>query len=329
MSGMRQPEIVRTFSMLGVLGLLGGGMGAAGAGCGGGERPPHLEDTPRTTVPLPACVVALSPRVNASGLRNLTEDEVWRVVFPRYDASKHELPVGAEACTGDRVFDDPILAGATVRAQALAVKEGDIVYGNAGDRLRIVWLRTHRWPDSSEGGPLAIVRATETSAEVYAVGVHRRPPSKTTLQAERIGTEMIVTVIDDGCEDQPKSSPCASTVTLYHPGGGHLDRLRTLTTEQRAFGSGSEPGVIGQLEYHLTSSPEYGSSGVKFFEEIESKDSGGRVLHKMELERNFALKDDTLEGGPESLWGRVQGQNAPVAPASSGAHARTPGEKPR
>ena len=321
---MRRRRLAQTFAMLGVLDAV-----VAGVGCGGGERPPHLEDAARTTVPLPACVVSLPARVNASGLRNLSEDEVWRVVFPRYDAAKHELPAGAEACTGERIFDDPILAGAAVRGPNIEVKEGDVVFGNAGDRLRIVWLRTHRWADGSEGGPLAVVRATETSAEVYAIGVHRRPPSKSTLQAERIGTEMLVTAVDDGCEDQPKSSPCASTVTLYAPSSGRLQRLRTLTTEQRAFGSGTEPGVIGQLEYHLTSSPEYGSSGVKFFEEIEAKDLGGRVLHKMELERKFALKDGTLDGGPESLWGRVQGQNAPAAPASSSAHSRPPAEKTR
>jgi hypothetical protein len=316
----------RSSEVFAALGAAVVAVAGACAGCGGGAKPPHLEDAARETVPIPACVVALQPRVNASGLRNLTEDELWHVVFPTYDVAKRQLPVGAETCTGERVFDEPDMIGATPRGNAIDVKEGDILFGNAGDRLRIVWFRTHRWPDGSEGGTLALVRATEAAAEVYAVGIHKRPAAKTTLQSERIGSESIITAIDDGCEDQPKSAPCASTVTLYHPSNGHLDQLKTLTTEQRAFGSGSEPGIIGQLEYHLTSSPEYGSSGVKFFEEIESKDSGGHVVHKMELERTFALKDSTLDGGPDSLWSRVQGQMNAAAPAA--AHARAPGDKP-
>jgi len=296
------------------------GAGFAGAGCGH-ERPPHFEDAARATVPVPACVVSLPPRAHAQGLRNLTEDEVWHVLFPRYDSAKHELPLGAEACTGERVFEDPILAGAPMQSPVVQVKENDIIFGNAGDRVRIVWLRTHRWPDGSEGGPLALVRATETSAEVYAIGVHKRAPSKSTFQAERVGAEMLVTAIDDGCEDQPKTALCSSNVTIFQPHYGHLARLRSLVTELRAQGSGTEPGVIGTLQYKLIASPEYGSSGVKVFEEIEATDQGGRVVHKMDLERNFTLKDGTLDGGPDSLWSRVQAQTQPAA-----ASAKTPPE---
>jgi hypothetical protein len=292
-------------------------VGAALLACGVRERPAHLEDAARTTVPLPACVVSLQARRTATALRNLTEDEVWHVLFPRYDAARHELPAAAEACTGQHVFDDPIFAGATPLGAVIAVKEGDVAFGNAGDRVRVVWLRTHHFPDGSEAGPLAIVRATETSAEVYAVGVHRHR-GKAAFQAERVGTEMLVTAVDDGCEGQPKTNPCASTVTLFLPRLGRLERLQTLTTEQRAFRSGAEPGVLGQLEYRLTASPEYGSSGVKVFEQIEAKDSGGHVLHKMDLERSFVLTDGALHGGPESLWTRVlaltPGNQAPKGP---------------
>jgi hypothetical protein len=158
------------------------------------------------------------------------------------------------------------------------------------------------------------VRPSETAAEVYAVGAYRRATDKTALQAERLSGEMLVSVVDDGCDGQPKTSPCMSNVTLFLPRFGRLERLQTLTTEQRAYATGTEPGVLGQLQYRLTASPEYSPAGLKVFEQILATDSSGHVLHKMELERSFVLRGAALEGGPDSLWARVQSQ----APAARG-----------
>jgi hypothetical protein len=238
-------------------------------------------------------------------MRNLKEEQYWQLVFPAYDSRTHTLPTNALTCTGSRVFDDPVFAGGTPKGSPIPVQEGDIQFGNGGERVRIVWMRTHRWGDGSEAGPLALVRAKEDFAEVYSVGAYRRAAGQTTLQAERLGTEVLVSATENGCQGTAKGTPCQSNITLYLPRLGHLVRLTTIATERRAYATGSEPGVIGPIEYELTASPQYTPNGIKVFEQVQATDTSGRVVHKTELERLFILHDGTLEQGEDSLWGRV------------------------
>jgi hypothetical protein len=277
------------------------------AACGGTERPPMNEDYARAMAPVPACIAPLSARTHGVGqtMRNLTEEQYWQLVFPAFDARNHSLPLDATACTGARVFDDAVFAGGTTRGSPIQVQQGDIVYGNGGDRVRIVWMRTHRWPDGSEAGPLALVRAKEEFAEVYAVGAYRRSAGQATFQAERLGTEVLVSATDDGCQGQPKTAACETNVTLLLPRLGRLTRVATFATERRAFATGSEPGVQGQVAYELTASPQYTANGISVFEQVKATDASGREVRKTELERVFVLQDGTMEQGSESLWGRV------------------------
>jgi hypothetical protein len=238
-------------------------------------------------------------------MRNLSEDQYWQIVFPAYDATNHKLPVGSLTCTGQRVFDDPVFAGGTTRGSPIDVQSGDVQYGNGGDRMRIVWLRTHRWPDGSEAGPLALVRAKEDFAEVYAIGAYRRSNGALSLQAERVGNEIVVAATDDGCEGQPKTSPCETNIGLYMPWFGKLSRLATIATEKRAYAQGGERGIEGQIQYELTASPQYTPDGVKLFEQVKATDSAGHVVHKTQLERLFVLHEGSLEQGSDSLWGKI------------------------
>jgi hypothetical protein len=258
-------------------------------------------------VPVPACIFPLASRTHGVGktMRNLNEDQYWQLVFPAYDVDKHTLPANALTCTGSHVFDDPVFAGGTTRGNPIDVQSGDIQYGNGGDRVRIVWMRTHRWPDGSEAGPMALVRAKEDYAEVYAVGAYRRSNGALTLQAERLGTEVLVAATDDGCQGQTKSTPCETNVSLFLPRFGRLARLATLATEKRAFAAGAEPGVQGQIAYELTASPQYTQDGIKLFEQVQAIDPAGRVVHKTELERLLVLHDGSLEQGSDSLWGKL------------------------
>lgn len=267
--------------------------------------------------PVPACIVPLAARTHGAGqtMRNLSEEQYWGLVFPDYDTQNHRLPVDAVSCTGARVFDDPVFAGGTTRGTPIEVQDGDIVFGNGGDRVRIVWLRTHRWPDGSEAGALALVRAKEDFAEVYAVGAYRRSNGALTLQAERLGTEVLASATDDGCQGQAKTTPCETNVALFLPRFGKLARVTTLATEKRAYATGSEPGVIGQVEYELTASPQYTADGIKLFEQVKATDGAGRVVHKTELERLFILHDGTLEQGSDSLWARTFPSEGSAQPA--------------
>jgi len=268
--------------------------------------------------PVPACILPLASRTHGAGqtMRNLTEDQYWQLVFPGYDAQHHSLPTNSLTCTGSKVFDDAVFAGGTTRGSPIDVQSGDAVFGNGGDRVRIVWLRTHRWPDGSEAGPVALVRAKEDFAEVYAVGAYRRSNGQLTLQAERLGTEVLITATDDGCQGQAKTSPCETNVSLFLPRFGHLVRLTTLATEKRAFATGGEKGVEGQVAYELTASPQYTQDGIKLFEQVKATDPAGRLVHKTELERLLVLHDGTLEHS-DSLWVKLYPGTAPAGPAAA------------
>jgi hypothetical protein len=238
-------------------------------------------------------------------MRSLSDMQYWRLVFPQFDVAAHRLPAGAIACTGARVFDDPVFAGGATRGSPIEVEEGDILFGNGGERVRIVWLRTHRWPDGSRAGPLALVRAKEDFAEVYAVGAYRAATANTTLQAERLGTEVLLSATDDGCIGLAKDATCDTNVTLFLPRTGRLDRLATIDTTRRAYATGSEPGIQGPVEYELTASPQYTAEGVRLFEQVKATDSLGRLVHRTELERTLVLRDGVLQAAGDPLWGRV------------------------
>jgi len=292
---------------------LAAGAGASGTSGCASDRPPRIEDDARAMAPVPACILPLPSRTHGAGqtMRNLTDDQYWQLVFPAYDVQHHTLATNSLSCTGSHVFDDAVFAGGTTRGTPIDVQSGDAVFGNGGDRVRIVWLRTHRWPDGSEAGPIALVRAKEDFAEVYAVGAYRRSNGALTLQAERLGTEVLIAATDDGCQGQAKTTACETNVSLFLPRFGHMVRLTTLVTEKRAFASGAEPGVMGQVAYQLTASPQYTQDGIKLFEQVKATDPAGRLVHKTELERMLVLHEGALEQG-DSLWAKLYPGAAPA-----------------
>lgn len=274
--------------------------------CSETTRPPRIEDAPRAMAPVPACLQPLAAKVRAAGtLRNLREEEYWKLVFPSYDASHHELDPSAAACTGTAIFADPVFAGGATRGTPMKIEDGDILYGNGGDHVRIVWMRTHRWQDGSEAGPIALVRARDDFAEVYAVGVFKRAATQSAFQAERLGEEFLVSATDDGCEGLAPTKECVTKLTLLLPRFGRLVQVAAIDTEKRAYATGGEPGVQGPVEYRLTTSPQYGVGGVKLFEEVQATDSAGRLVRSTELERMLVLRDGKMEPTGEGIWDRV------------------------
>ena len=122
-------------------------------------------------------------------------------MFPAFDEEKRALPQGAETCNGAAIFDDPIFQEAQlVRRSAwpFLEQEGDITYGSGGDRLKIVWLRTHKFPDGTAAGPLAVIRSGERFADLFAMGALRSPSEKTKLGSARMGGDFLVTAESDG-----------------------------------------------------------------------------------------------------------------------------------
>lgn len=279
--------------------------------CAETERPPRIEDVPRAMAPVPACLLPLAAKPRAAGtLRNLREEEYWKLVFPSYDASHHQLDPGAAVCTGASVFDDATFRGGTTRGTPIQVEDGDILYGNGGDHMRIVWLRTHHWQDGSEAGPIALVRVRDDFAEVYAIGVFKRAAGQSAFQAERLGEEFLVSATDDGCEGLPIIRPCETKLTLLLPRFGRLVEVAAFDTEKRAFATGTEPGLAGPIEYRLTTSPQYTTGGVKLYEEVQATDSAGRVVRSTELERTLVLRSGRLEASADGIWDKVYPRSA-------------------
>jgi hypothetical protein len=182
-----------------------------------------------------------------------------------------------------------------------------VLIGSGGDRLRVVWLRTHRDADGLEVGPLALVRAKEDFGEVYAVGAYKGRTPRPFFRLERIGLEAIVSVSDEDCtrKDYQQGTACESTVALYMPRKGVLVNLANFSTERRAFVSSGEPGSFGLVEYHLTAAPKYEEKGVRLSESVQATDAVGRELRHSEIERIFKLEDVQLVPNEEPLWPRI------------------------
>lgn len=286
--------------------------------CSGAAKQPNMEVEARSLAPVPACIIPLALRNGASTgtLRNLREEQYWQVVFPSFDAKAMTLPEKPTTCTGRTVLDDPLFQGAQrIHAPSDPVTESDILVGSGGDHLRVVWLRTHSLPDGRSVGPIALVRAKENVAEVYAVGAYRSATPRPFFVLERMGPEVLVTATDEACTGKQFGFDCENNVAVFVPRKGVLVRLGDFATEKRAFFAGAERGTFGEkIEYRLTSSVSYGAGGLKIFEQIVARDIEGRELRRAELERIFAFREVELTSSEAPLWPRVFPGAKNVAP---------------
>ena len=278
------------------------------SGCAETPVRPKLEDSARRVAPLPSCIMYLPPKKNGKAfIRQLREDEYWKLLFPTFDAGKGELPQDAKDCTGRPLLADwRFQGGAPLRGWPEKVVEGDIVFGAGGDRLKVVWLRSHKFDDGEFAGALSIVRTQENFVEAYGVGVLKGRPETMRLQLERMGSEVIVTATDDGCTRAAPSTACETHVQVFIPRKGALSPIADIPLERRAYAMGSEKGAVGRVEYRLTTAPEFKPGLIKLFEQVMVHDDRGRELRKAELLRSYALTDDgDLKASEGPLWPRI------------------------
>ncbi|MBX3217879.1 MAG: hypothetical protein KF850_38085 [Labilithrix sp.] len=296
--------------------VAGAGLLPVASGCAATEERPRTEDDARQLAPLPACLIELGSRgARAEGVvKSLSEEQLWRVVYPAYDARRHQLPADPVACTGRPVLRDAALAGGTASA---TIQEGDTSLGSGGDRLKIAWLRSLTFEDGTAGGALALVRAYESTAEVYAVGSFRGGP-KTLFTIERIGPEVVVAAQDDRCAGRKAGAACQAMVTVFRPRFGALDPVASIAQERISYTADSEPGVRGRTEYRLASSIQYLDGGIRVLEQVTVRDDLGREVRRAELERGYTFAPDgKMVVDEDSLWSRV-------ASPTSAAKAKPP-----
>lgn len=239
-------------------------------------------------------------------MRKLREPEVVKLMFPSFDEEKHELPQGAGTCTGVALFEEAIFRdGQLIRRNAwpFLEQEGDITYGSGGDRLKIVWLRTHTYADGTVGGPLAVIRSGERFAELFAIGALRSHSERTKLGTARMGTELLVTAESDGCTGRKAGTPCQTVMSVLLPRRGKLGALVEVPLERVGYSGKAERGTMGVLEYHLTSVPEFRADAIRLVEQVRVRDDTGLEVRKSELERIFAIDDlGNAKASEPSLW---------------------------
>jgi hypothetical protein len=285
-------------------------------------RPPPLDDQSRRTVPLPACVEPLPGRRSETvgTMRSLREEQVFKLLFPSFDQAKGLLPSDARACTGKNVLADPVLqGGVSPRGWPFKEQDGDIEFGSGGDRIKVAWLKLLAWPDGSVGGPIALVRANERYADLFALGALHGWNERTKIGTQRLGDDIVVTAEEDDCTGRKPDANCESHVAILLARGGTLKHAVDLASERVVHLPSTEKGATGTLEYRLTTSIDYKPDGIHLGEQIQVNDEAGRPLRRAEVERIYALEDrtGTLSTMDPPLWDRFVPEGSAKVPASS------------
>lgn len=273
-------------------------------------------DPTRSLGPVPACVLNLPPSTSKSGFaRQIPEDQYYGLVVPSWKDGATRPEPETLACNGEAIFQSKLMAGATFDPKS--ADDGKITYGGGANGLKVVWLRTHSLQGGDAAGPLSLVRIVDNHAEVYGVTVFRGSPEKTRFDLERLGGEVAVTAVSDGCAGA--TGDCDTLLDVFRPVSGRLDRLTTIGLKRVRQTQGLEPGIKGSLTVSFLSSPDYQPDGIKVIEEVSFTDDTGRKLRRAQLERAYLLRSSGIEETSESLWDRLY-QNrlkgAEAAPAS-------------
>lgn len=252
----------------------------------------------RADAPVPACVSPLgggSARPGEAGAmaRSLREDELWALIFPGFEAWK--VPATARTCVGEAI--------APTAAAPIAVREGSTLYGGGADRMRVAWL-----PIADAGartlGALALYRSHGAVAEVLAIAPLEAARGRTKLGVERLASDIVVTVTDQGCTKQVPPAPCETRTTLYAPRRGRLVRLASYLLEKVVFVAGGEPGVQGRADYHLEASARFEKGTIRISEQLRVSTEGGVELRRIQRERGYApLGEELVADGHEIVVG--------------------------
>ncbi len=286
-------------------------------------------DATRATGPVPACVRNLPPAAKANGFqRQLPEDQYFGLVVPSWSDGVESPSSSTLACNGEAIFDSRSMEG--TRFDPQAVEQGKITYGGGANGLKIVWLRTHQAENGDAAGPLSLVRLVDNHAEVYGVTTYRGDPERTRFDLERIGGEVALTAVVDGCTKA--TGECDTVLDVLRPVHGRLDPVTTIGLKRVRSATGLEPGIQGPLQISLTTSPEYKSDGIFVIEEVTVTDETGRKLRRAQLERAYLLQGANVVETRESLWTRLYDRRVgnqaetPRAPSEPGEPSNLPVE---
>lgn len=266
-------------------------------------------DPSRALTPVPACVRRMPPRRDADRgfMPQLAEKDYWTLVFP--EASRSEVPGDGRTCSGAQLFTAAVFEGTQPAAggssEAVVIPPDGILFGGGGNRLRVVWLKSHQAEDGTAAGALALVRALDDVAEAYAVGVYRGDAERTRLQVERMGGGLAVTAVDERCAGEKPSEPCESLMHVFLPYRGELVPFAELGLRRVRFGENTEPGIPGRVRYELVTAPTFEDGAIRLVEQVSATHETGKKLRRAEVERVLVARDGRAEATSEPLWDRM------------------------
>jgi hypothetical protein len=310
----------------GVLAVLGV---AALTSCAGAVESSKLEDGARRTVPVPICLKPL-PRHGASGvMATLKPEDYWATLLPSFDPSAGTVDRSSVDCSGRQLLGGPeLLQVEGPRTGTVKVGEGDATVTPGPDGFKIVWLRTHRLTGGDAAGLLALMRAKEAYAEVYAVGMHRANATRARFAFERLGPEILVTATDDGCAGVKPGQSCETMLTTYLMRSGDLVPGARFAIDRITYGPAA--GVSGNAQYRMTAAPVFQERSIRVVEQIVVRDAAQGEIRKSDLERSFTLtKQAQLVASSESLWSQVVGGGKPNAAGAAAPPPTPPPAAPR
>lgn len=236
-----------------------------------------------------------------AGVSLSLRDEYWRIVYPGFDDKRHALPPDALTCTGRALLREPAFHDTQIGRD---LTDAQITRGGGADGIKAVWLRSHQAADGKVAGAVALVRVRGDLAYVVGVGAYRGS-DKARLSIDRMGDELVLLVLDDGCTNAAPDKACVSTQSVFLVRQGRLVEAARLALEQVDFDVGTEPVAVGRLRYHLTASPSFVKDTLHVVEHVSVQDASGRELRWAEVERVFQVLGDTLEPSDQPLWSRL------------------------
>jgi hypothetical protein len=286
------------------------------AGCSEPLQQNQAHIVTRREIPIPVCTTPIAPaKRSASGksvVRDLDPEQWMGVIIPNF-APEHGLGPTDVDCTGHYVFaNESLRGGVSQRGWPRRVDPDDVDMKAGPNGLRVVWVRALKFENGDEGGPIALVRAIDDRAEVFAVGSYRGPV-KSQLTPVRLGDESLVVSESLLCPDQ---DDCRKRADYYLARRGRLILSATVDLERtKVVPSVLERGLYAK--YMLKTDVTYKSNGIQLLEQMKVKiihyEAGDRDsdrdLRKVEFQRFLKVDRDTLFSSNDPLWERVVGQD--------------------
>jgi hypothetical protein len=286
------------------------------AACSSAIVTSKLEDRARREVPVPICLKPLARRSTA-GASSASPGDYWSLVLPSYDAGSGTVDGSAPDCAGRDVFSSPLFQDAEgSRTGEIPAREDDLLVSPGANDFKVLWLRVERFGNGDVGGPLALARPREGTAEAYAIGLYRGNATSSHFSIERLGPRMLVTASNDACASAKPGQSCETKLAVFLMSAGQLLPAADLTLDRIQYGTA--PGIVGGVQYRMTGTPMFEAKVLRLTEQVVVRDSTQTAIRKSNLERTFVLDGSRLVPSASSLWDQVLGVTAQsTAPAQT------------